>query len=319
MGKYGNNECMKNKFQFYLVFVFVLSTSELVYGYAGRSQFLILPAKDFRFQTSITNQNYSAKVSSSAGESESSIRGFSQNFGVIYSFVEGQQMAFGSSYTNLDSKVTSQREGADIRTKVSGLGNLDLAYQGASQLEYLDLFYGVGYNFKYEGKKIRQTGQNAFEANAVKSQNGLTPSVGIAVPTAISLTVGGEFSHTIKEDGEVKQEFANETSSTTQERQGNITSFMAFAEFDIEYLPFISLRRTHYAEQVSESTSSGLRFSNDPYDADTITVGATLPISEGMRVEPRLSRTIYTYENKGGFSVSDAEQTSLNVGLTLMF
>ncbi|MFN7905225.1 MAG: hypothetical protein ACK5P5_08575, partial [Pseudobdellovibrionaceae bacterium] len=271
------------------------------------------------FQTSVSNLNYKAKVTSSQGESESSITGFSQNFGVIYSFVEGQQLSFGSSYVNSESKVRSKRTSADIRTDVTGLGNLDLAYQGASELEYADMFYGLSYNFKHQGKVIREAGVNQFEANAVQAQNSWTPSIGIAMPTAINLTLGGDVSHTIKEDGDVRQELASRESTTTKERQGNVTSIMGFLELDIEYLPFISLRRTHYSEQVSETTASTLRSSGDAFEADTVTVGATLPLSQNLRIEPRFSHTKYTYDDSSDFSISDAEQTSLNVGLTLMF
>lgn len=289
------------------------------WGYAGRSQFLMLPPKDFRFQTSLVNQNYKATVTTTAGQSESSITGFTQNFGAIYSFIEGHQIGLSTSYVNMDAKVSSRETNSDVRTKISGLGNLDLGYQGAREFEFLDLFYGVSYSFKHQGKHIRQTGQNAFEANAVQSQNGLTPSVGVAVPTLINVTVGGEFVYTIKEDGEVRQDLADGSSVTTRDRQGNVTAMKIFAEIDVEYLPFLSLKRTHFDEQVSEVPASGLRFSNDPYDADTWTVGATIPISDVMKVEPRLSQTKYTYSNKGGFSVSNAEQTSLNVNLTMMF
>lgn len=303
-----------------LILLFALLSSHLTaYGYAGRSQFLILPAQDFRFQTSISNYNYRAVVNSSAGESESTMTGFSQNFGAIYAFTEGHQMSLGSSYVNTESKLTSKRSTDDIRTKTSGLGNLDLGYQGVTEFEYFDLFYGLSYNFKHQAKTVRLTGQNAFEANAVQAQNSWTPSVGIAVPTAVNLTFGGELSHSIKEDGEVRVDNTAGGSVTTKQRQGNVTSIMGFVEFDSDYLPFLSLRRTSYAEQISETPASDLRVTNDPYHADTITLGVTLPISDSLRIEPRFSRTQYTYESKDGFSVSEAEQTSFNVGLTLMF
>ncbi len=306
---------MKN----YLYIFALLSSSVVAHGYAGRSQFFVLPAQEFRFQTSITNYNYRATVNTPAGDSESTMTGFSQNFSGIYAFTEGHQIVLGSSYINTESKLTWKKSSDDIRTKTSGLGNIDLGYQGTTEFEYFDLFYGLTYNFKHQSKVVKPAGQNAFEANAVQAQNSWTPSVGIAVPTAINLTFGGELSHSVKEDGEVRVENTGGGSTTTKQRQGNITSVMGFVEFDSDYLPFVSLRRTSYAEQVSETPASELRVTNDPFHTDTITLGVTLPLSDSLRIEPRFSRTQYTYESKDGFSVSDAEQTSLNVGVTLMF
>lgn len=292
---------------FCLVLLFSLSSQAGV----ARTQFLILEPGQLDLRA---NFNYrSTKYTNSAGDSRT-LTGIEQSAGLSFGVWENLTLSLSTSYLDLESQenqITPTGVQSFARSQ-RGLTNLIVGGLYQQDFDAYHLFYGLSFSLRPEKRETELT-RNTEKSNAVSRQNAVIPSLGIAVPLAEVVTVGGRTKFSLQQasDGVIRDRTgATEVTLNETYREGNSFGLMGFVELDFFLHPFFSYER-EWIYSTFVSREGGLDYRIPGGRVETVQIGVTLPLV-AFSVMPT-----YTYSkfNSDDAGIDAQESAWLTVGI----
>ncbi len=295
----------------YLFFCLYFVSVSSAFGGVADSQFLILEPGQLDLQA---NFHYrSTKYTNSVGESRT-LSGIEQSVGVSLGVWDKLTLGLSTSYLDLESQenqITSAGVQNYERTQ-RGLTNFVLGGLYQHDLEDFSLFYGLAFSLRPE-KKETELSRSSEKSNAVSRQNGFIPSLGIAVPLAEVVTVGGRGSFLLQQasDGKIiDRRTTPEITLNETYREGNSVALLGFVELNFFMKPFFSYER-EWIYSTFVSREGGLEYRIPGGRVESVQIGLTLPLV-GFDLKP-----VYTYSkfNSDESGVDAQESSWLTVGV----